>query len=383
MNSLSADISLNDIGILLVEDSKVALMQLNDFIKNRAKKVFTAENGKIGLETYIANKDAIDIVISDINMPEMDGLEMTKRIKELDYSTPIILVTAYNDEENLFEAINSGVDQYLTKPVDPTALLKGINKCITLINNKKLLEKERLLTLQNSILNAKSDIMKDIAHHWRNPLHAMCLAAEGINDAVDAAFEESKIEKKLSDRIQKSCDLILAHSLKLSETINTFGSMLSNKGAKERFDIIAAIKISSQLCLNSLDMHNIQILYPDAEHHIIGSKSEFKMCVYNIIKNAAESIAKKGNAFSGLLEIEAEKSEEGIDLFFKDNGIGIENNIFDRICDPYVTSKGVSSGFGNGLFIAKNIIESQFGGTITWQNNATEGSTFRIKLKTE
>lgn len=129
--------------ILYVEDEKFIREELSDFFRMFCTNIYTATNGKEGLALY--NEYQPDIIISDIKMPIMDGLEMIGKIKQVDHKTPILLTTAFNDLKFLHTAIELQVDGYILKPVDLERIEEKLTKLIYLINlekDQKLLIKE-------------------------------------------------------------------------------------------------------------------------------------------------------------------------------------------------------------------------------------------------
>ena len=114
-----------DFNILLVEDNSDMRDFVQKVLSNRYKKVFTANNGLEGLKVLAAEADSIDLIVSDVMMPEMDGLEMLKQIKSHPdwYKIPVIMLTALAAERDKLSALTIGVDDYLTKPFSVSELL--------------------------------------------------------------------------------------------------------------------------------------------------------------------------------------------------------------------------------------------------------------------
>ncbi|MFP4332491.1 MAG: EAL domain-containing protein [Campylobacterales bacterium] len=135
-----------DLSILCVEDEEWVRESLVDFLKRRFKEVYSAENGQVGLEVF-KDKNP-DIVMTDIQMPKKNGLDMSREIKEIDPDAPIAVVSAFNDIEYLLEAINIGVESYVNKPVDSKKLHSNLYKCAIRAKfkdaQKKLNESEEL-----------------------------------------------------------------------------------------------------------------------------------------------------------------------------------------------------------------------------------------------
>ncbi len=116
---------LRELTVLYVEDDDVLRANLGKFLKRRFGHVSVASNGKEGFDIYRDSKP--DVVITDINMPVMDGNEMIRQILEIDDAQPIIITTAFNDDEHTSSrCIN------LIKPIDMTKLLEAILYCMGL-----------------------------------------------------------------------------------------------------------------------------------------------------------------------------------------------------------------------------------------------------------
>jgi YesN/AraC family two-component response regulator len=126
--------------ILYVEDDKVVNEELSFFLKKIVGTVYTAFNGKEGLIAYKKYKP--DVVLTDIKMPIMSGLEMAKNIKDIDNDVPIIVTTAYDEQEYLLNSVDIGIDEYVLKPINPLTLLDSIiNSLNTLKQKKELIHK--------------------------------------------------------------------------------------------------------------------------------------------------------------------------------------------------------------------------------------------------
>ena len=117
---------LENLTILYVEDEELAREEVADFLEFEVKEVVVAENGKDGLEKFKNNN--IDIVVTDINMPVMNGLEMAKEIKKISPKIPIIVTSAYSDSDFIIKAIEIGISRYVLKPIDVDELLTMIMK---------------------------------------------------------------------------------------------------------------------------------------------------------------------------------------------------------------------------------------------------------------
>lgn len=124
---------LKNIKILYVEDDEQAREELQDVLKRRTGKVMIAENGKQGLELY---QDFLpDLILADLYMPEMDGIEMIRRIRELKKGNPsVIVISAVNDLDTVLSAVDAGIDKYLLKPVSLTDLLQALTELAAVVH---------------------------------------------------------------------------------------------------------------------------------------------------------------------------------------------------------------------------------------------------------
>ncbi len=115
---------LKQLKVLLVEDETKLASLLKNTIGDNFYSFTIASNGKEGLEKFLALKP--DIVITDIMMPEITGLDMAKEIKKQDKNVPIIILSAFSDTQKLLNAIDIGVVKYFIKPFDIDELLEYI-----------------------------------------------------------------------------------------------------------------------------------------------------------------------------------------------------------------------------------------------------------------
>jgi response regulator RpfG family c-di-GMP phosphodiesterase len=108
---------LKSISVLYVEDDKVLRTQTAGIFSDIFKQVFVASDGQEGLELFVENQNNIDVIISDINMPTLSGLGMAQQIKYISPNIPIVVTTAYTDEEFLLKSISLGIERYILKPL--------------------------------------------------------------------------------------------------------------------------------------------------------------------------------------------------------------------------------------------------------------------------
>ncbi|MBF0316901.1 MAG: response regulator [Nitrospirae bacterium] len=129
-----------DISVLYVEDDDIVRNTTSKILLRYFKdSVVSVSNGKEGIEAYMLGK--FDIVIADIYMPVMNGIKMTKRIRELNSEQIVIVTTAYNDYQYLLELISIGINYFILKPLEPAKLVAVLYRACRKIHNERYIEK--------------------------------------------------------------------------------------------------------------------------------------------------------------------------------------------------------------------------------------------------
>lgn len=121
---MTATERLKQMTVLFAEDEDLPRNSIGNFLKRQVGVLDLAENGKRGLELFLAHRPAI--VITDLEMPEMNGVEMIQRIRALENSVPIIITTGYDDDEHRCDL----ADRTLIKPIIFGKLMEAIEECI-------------------------------------------------------------------------------------------------------------------------------------------------------------------------------------------------------------------------------------------------------------
>ena len=170
-----------DMSILYVEDDDAIREDMKEFLDRRFDKIFLAENGAVGLDAYLDN--APDIVMTDIKMPVMDGLEMTRAILEQNDKAAIIVTSAYNEAKYLLGAIELGVSHYLLKPLDRDKLDTSLKHCIEIVQKTRALHER-----ENSISTAHQTINTLLDCGEKNVTNAICLDSE-VERQLDQMIE--------------------------------------------------------------------------------------------------------------------------------------------------------------------------------------------------
>lgn len=172
---------LKNCTILFIEDDLTTQEHMKMLLTEDVKKIYQAYDGKMGLELYKSKQP--DIIIADINLPYISGLELAKKIKEENPTQSIIFMSAYSDRDKLLESINIGGEGFITKPIDMTLLYEKLHQLAKKIQQVNIDKKET----QNKIEHLYKLAHYDSLTHLPNRL----LFEQELSEYIKIAQEES------------------------------------------------------------------------------------------------------------------------------------------------------------------------------------------------
>lgn len=394
--------------VLIVDDTPENIHVLMGILSDEYA-IIVAKQGEKALQ-LVKGVPAPDIILLDINMPDMDGYEVCRRLKE-DESThhiPVIFITAMSAEEDERKGLELGAVDYIHKPFNPALvkvrisnqldlkryrdhleelvaqrtrelitqqqLLETLNENLEQLVAKEVeknLEKDRFLVHQARFA-AMGEMLNNIAHQWRQPLNNVGLLLQ----CAQMDCEEGRLDRTGFKQVVAECLEILQF---MSQTIDDFQVFFRARRERELFDPHGMLQKALSLVRASFDKNGISIHVDNqGTAEMLGFGNEFTQAVLNILNNAADVFAERG-ADQPAIKIQC-SHENSVNLIeISDNGGGIKTDILDKIFDPYFTTKFMSQGTGLGLYMTKMIIEKNMGGKITARNTA-DGAAFVIEL---
>jgi two-component system sensor histidine kinase/response regulator len=381
--------------ILIVDDNPHNLQVLGKLLQEKNYKIEFATNGRSALE-WIESQQ-FDLILLDINMPEMDGFEVCQTIRKNDKlnKIPVIFLSADSDRESILKGFELGAQDYIAKPFDSRELIVRVKTHLSLKNslekletvNKYLEEKVKERTLQLSkanedlesmnmkmmeLDNAKSDFLSLISHEIRTPLNGILLPLEMLKDPVTA--DESKELVEILDasvkRLEKfSLNALLITRLKTKPVVSKTDIDLSKVIKEVLTEEELAIKAKSLTVKDNSDAVSC---------NISGETDLVRKCILNILQNAITF-----SPTDGIIEILISVKDQHVLLEINDNGTGIPVEIIEKGSEPF--SKGVEyhdKSTGIGLPLAKLIMEAH-GGEIILSNKPDGGAMVILKFFTE
>jgi PAS domain S-box-containing protein len=236
---------------------------------------------------------------------------------------------------------------------------------------EELREKDRLL-LQQSRQAAMGEMIGTIAHQWRQPLNALGLTIQGIG----LTHEMGNLSREhLDATITKAMDIIFH----MSQTIDDFRNFFKPDKEKSWFRINQVVTNTVSLVEANFREYQIAIEVDTCEEmETRGFPREYAQAFLNILMNARDALLEKESA-EPRVKVRARMEEGRSVVTVTDNAGGIKEEIIDNIFDLYFTTKANGLGTGIGLFISKNIIEKNMGGSLTVRN-VEDGAEFRIEV---
>ena len=133
--------------ILIVEDNKNFRKLMTTYLKKSNYETLEAEDGKEALD--VLDKNHVDLIITDVMMPNMDGYELSKQLREANYLLPILMITAKETLEEKREGFFAGVDDYMVKPIDMDEMVLRVGVLLrrsNIVNQRKLIIKNVVLS---------------------------------------------------------------------------------------------------------------------------------------------------------------------------------------------------------------------------------------------
>jgi signal transduction histidine kinase len=349
--------------ILVAEDNADMRDYLEHLMAERYD-IVTAENGAQALE--LARARPPDVVLSDVMMPVLDGLQLVSRLREDPHcsSVPIVLLSARTGEDAALEGLSRGADDYVVKPFSSRELLARIETHLELAGIRRevgqLKLKDEFMTIVSHELATPLTSMKLLFQQARTQLETAGLPEAALLARVDRAM--SRIEKLIDDLLTLS--LIKREELPLST--RTCDLVQICRQAVEDEAAATNRRVRCELPNRAVDA----VVDPDAIGHVVSS----------LLANAVKFSAANQPVVLRLDEVDGEAV-----IAIRDQGPGIPADELSRLFERFYRVPGVevksgsNIGLGLGLYICKAIVQ-RHGGRIWAESTVGQGSTFSFGL---
>lgn len=369
--------------VLIVEDTPDIIRVIHLTLR-RHFKVMAAPDGLKGLE--MALREQPNLIITDLMMPGIDGLELTRRLRA-DARTkhiPIVMLTARAGTEDRVAGLETGVNAYLGKPFSARELLATVRGLLNI-------QEEQAEQMLNQRMDSLETIAGGLAHEINNPLnyvknavHRLALdvgiAIAMMTDAKGTPLVEGQVAQleKLSLRMGKMVDTAESGLRRIGGTVDLMGRY-SREGYSRLtrpHDLFEAARDVVAVVLPATGREVKVETRFQGDGVIECIPEELHQVLSNLIQNAIEAVPEDG---TGRVEIDGKGDDEALVLTVRDNGPGIPEEVRARIFTPFFTTKGPGRGTGMGLTIVRRVVQS-LGGTITARSQPGGGTEFLLRL---
>ena len=373
---------MNKDHVLVVEDNETNRVYLNLLLEDEYK-VSLAENGAQALHIAAAHPQP-QLVLLDIVMPEMDGYEVCRRLKENPETKDILVIffTSLLEEGGEYKGLSLGAIDYIAKPVQPELLRIRIKQHLDLLHTRKSLQEA--LQKEHQANLAKSEFLANMSHEMRTPMHAILSYAN---------FGLRRIDKvplqKLAEYFQEIRDSGERLTLLLNDLLDLAkleaGSM---SYAMKEHDITSTIKEAVTEFKAAAEERGIHLILKAPETPLIGKFDDARIgqVVRNLLSNALK-FTEAGKKITievaqDVLAPHGPNTKPALRFSIHDQGIGIPPTEVETIFDKFIqssTTKSGAGGTGLGLAICSQIIQAHQG-KIWAENNENDGATFFVLL---
>jgi signal transduction histidine kinase len=374
--------------ILVTDDEPATLKTLSAGLEDMGYKVTTAVNGQEALS--LIRRQPFSIVIADIKLPDISGLEVLEVAKELDPETAVVMITGHASIETAVDAINEGAYAYVLKPVAMTELETIINNALReqrlLIENRELVESlqqsnkslEEANRALEQVSHAKSDFMAKMSHELRTPLNSII----GFSEVL-LRKTTSPVDEETHDEFLNYIHTSATHLLHLIDSILDLSKIESGKMTLEpsAFDLAVLLEDVKMAVLPMLAVkrQTLEVEIGEDISSIFADELKIRQIFLNLISNA-HKFTLSGGKIRIVCQLENPRL---LHCSVIDNGIGIntqdQQRIFEEFGQVRRGSKARGQGVGLGLSIAKRLVELH-GGKIWVVSEMGCGSTFTFSI---
>ena len=353
--------------ILVVDDQPVNVQLLKRKLEREGIQVIAAYTGSEALEVVI--KDKPDLILLDVMMPDMDGMEVCQRLQELEEtrSIPVIFITARSSKESKLEGLAVGAVDYITKPIDLDETLARVQTQLRFVAiNREIIDLQRRLTESRRAATIGA-VTQGIAHNLNNLLGVVL----GYLDLIKSNYNKPESVKKNAENVENAVQRIasiikqlgsLVVKSRLPVTQYALGKLIQDGIARYQSDhkIIQTVTVDNPLGDLMIETH-VEV---------------FEDVLAKVLINAWESYGKKPadqrvvSLRTSLVELPG--GAEAVEFRIEDHGNGIDPEIRDHMFEPFISTKQ-TVGVGMGLTVARHALRNM-GGDVSMADREGGGS---------
>ena len=381
--------------IMVVDDDETIVSRLKRALENENYQVFGAYGGIEALA--IIEKNKIDVVITDLNMKDMSGIDVLQKVKKLYPDIEGIVVTGTAEQEKAVQALRAGAADYIVKPIDLDELIIAIEKALErislyrnqLFRNRELKISAEIISKMNEELERRvEERSKELNQVQSQLFQTSKLATLGemsaglaheINQPLGGIALVAKTMRKLDERNKLTHDELIRALNDIDTSVHRMTKIIQHIRVFARQDTLKFVEVDVNKTINSaisllgeqLRLHSIPVetKLSGALPKILGEPNQLEQVWINLITNARDALDQKESLpatppqYRKRLLISTGLNEDGrrIIVQFNDNGVGIPEKDHQKVFEPFFTTKVAGKGSGLGLSISYGLIDSHKG----------------------
>ncbi len=375
---MSEDIKIK---IILVDDEELILGLFRSVLQTQGYEVDIAVDGQQALQLCAEND--YHIMITDLNMPNMDGMALLKRVKDRWPMMEVIVVTGYGTMQTAIEAMKVGASDFIIKPVNFEQVQFTIQRCVHKI--KAAMENQELREINaqlRSVNELKDKFLAITNHEIRTPLTIIKGYMEILEMIVDA--QDPEVAETLE--ILKNTTNELSQTVERMHLLNQ-ANQVSLRNRPEKTDLKTLLESVCEKMRRLFDYRKIEfkVKIPDKSIVAYGSAKKLRIILQELLQNALKFTPEGGN-----VEVFCRDGENEVAVVVKDTGIGIpydkQELIFtgfyevqDSINHKSGNEEFMGGGMGIGLRLVKELVTA-LNGRIELLSEPGRGSVFKVVL---
>lgn len=377
--------------VLFVDDDRITLKALERAMQSEPYRSRFALSGSQALD--IMDQETVDVVVTDLMMPEMDGMMLLDWV-QAEYPHIIrVVLSALSDTDTILEAINAGsVYRYIVKPWNREELKITVRQALELFEiqqekkglleqleaNNRLLE-QRVAERTQQLLNI--DSQAEIGKHVSQIVHNLKSPLQSVFATIDLASLKLTKETPDLDYIGSLLRRVRNSAMDLEKIIRSILLHASNNPVQDVTDVDVNSIVTSELeffRMNPIFRREIEkeVELTEPPPMVTGHPVQIKQIVNNLITNAIDAME---DSKAKRLSVATRLQNRHVELDIADTGIGIGTDDLARIFSPDFTTKPLGQGTGLGLASVKTMVEA-YNGTISVESEKGRGTTFSVRL---
>ena len=369
--------------VLVIDDELGPRESLRILLKNEYE-VHLAECVLRGLDLLKQHRP--DVIIMDIRMPGMSGIEGLREIRKLDPDIAVIMLTGFGALETAQEALRLGANDYLKKPFDTKEIVEVVRQNVrrTATNRRRKDMEQQLEALNKQLTSEMSrkermsslgEASAELVHDLRNPLTVV----HGYVQIMSEDLQQAQAGTRSGSDATADYLLAIEKGVRRCRELIDAWQDLGRKTLHDLvpIDPVAIVRetVDSQRHIAETNRGAILFQVENPDCRILGDATQLGRALQNIIGNAADALRDTGGSVQVTMRCEG----DDVCIAVRDDGVGISEENLARLFQPYFTTKGRGKGTGLGLFITRKIIEDHQG-RINIRSRPGEGTTVEVRL---